>query len=121
MTTIEQRGEWLALLEAEARRRAVRAEWAAGEDERAAQQFVTELQTMAQRFAATAPLHPLQVDDMSIEEQLACHLLPRACGRWGCQPRPRFGPNTAGRGEPQSESRGRSPPPRRLSRGLGVA
>jgi hypothetical protein len=69
--TIEQR-EWLALLKAEFARRAARVEWQAGEDERAAQQVVEELRQMAGRFAATAHLYPLQIDDMAIVEMLAC-------------------------------------------------
>lgn len=76
MTTSEGRGEWLALLEAELARRKARVEWEAGQDERAAQQFVEELAQMAQRFTAAAPLHPLRTDDMSPAEMLACHLLP---------------------------------------------
>jgi hypothetical protein len=76
MTTIEGRGEWLALLEAEFARRRARTEWTAGQDERAAQHFVEELQAMAARLAGTAHLYPLRIDDMSIAEKLACHFLP---------------------------------------------
>jgi hypothetical protein len=68
--------QWHALLLAERARRAARAELEAGQDERERKQFFDTLQQMAQRFAATAHLHPLQIDDMSIAEQLACHLLP---------------------------------------------
>jgi hypothetical protein len=68
----EGQREWLALLEAERARRAARVEWQAGEDERATQRVVEELQQMAERFAATAHLFPLQIDDMSIAEKLAC-------------------------------------------------
>jgi hypothetical protein len=78
MTTPEQR-EWLALLEAELARRAARAEWNAGEAERSRQQFFDMLQQMAERFAALAPLRPLDLDDMSIAEKLACrYFLPEA-------------------------------------------
>jgi hypothetical protein len=76
MTTIDDRGEWLALLEAELARRAARVEWQAGEDERAQQRLVDTLQAMAQRFAATARLCPLDLTDMSPAEMLACHFLP---------------------------------------------
>jgi hypothetical protein len=78
MTTIDDRREWLTLLEAELARRAARPEWAAGEDERQRQWFVDTLQAMAQRFAAAVPLHPLALDDMSPAEKLACHLLPKS-------------------------------------------
>jgi hypothetical protein len=82
MTTIEGRGEWLALLEAELARRAARAAWEADEGERAREEFIARLQGIAERFAAAAPRWPLQVDDMSIAEMLACryflpeHLMP---------------------------------------------
>jgi hypothetical protein len=69
-------GEWLELLEAEFARRAARVDWEAGQDERAAQRFVEELQQMAQRLAATTHLFPLEIDDMSPAEMLACHFLP---------------------------------------------
>jgi hypothetical protein len=75
-TTPEQRREWLALLEEELRRRAARVEWQAGEGERQRQWFIETLQAMAQRLGATAHLYPLDLDDMSIAEKLACHLLP---------------------------------------------
>jgi hypothetical protein len=68
--------QWLTLLRAELARRAARVEWQAGEDERSRQWFLDTLQAMAQRFAATAHLYPLQIDDMAPAEQLACHLLP---------------------------------------------
>jgi hypothetical protein len=71
--TIEQR-EWLAMLEAELARRNARVEWDAGEDERAAQQFIEELQTIAGRLAGTAHLAPFTADDMSIVEMLSCRL-----------------------------------------------
>jgi hypothetical protein len=76
VTPIEQQREWLALLEAELARRTARAEWEAGQDERVAQQFIDELQAMAQRLAGTAHLYPLRIDDMSCAEMLACHFLP---------------------------------------------
>jgi hypothetical protein len=76
MTT--ERGEWLALLEAELARRAARVKWVAGEDERAAVQFIATLQAMAQRLAATAHLWPLDISDMSVAEMLSCHLLPES-------------------------------------------
>jgi len=77
MTTIEQGGEWLALLEAEFARRSTRVAWEAGEGERARQQLFDTLQAMAQRSAALAPRYPLQIDDMSIAEKLACrYFLP---------------------------------------------
>jgi hypothetical protein len=69
--------EWLRLLEAEFARRAARVDWEAGQDKRAAQQFVEELQQMARRLAVTADRFPLQGDDMSTAEKLACHLLPK--------------------------------------------
>jgi hypothetical protein len=76
MTGIERRA-WLALLKAEFARRAARVEWQAGEDERAAQQVVEELRQMAGRFAATAHLYPLLIDDMAPMEMLACrYFLP---------------------------------------------
>jgi hypothetical protein len=86
MTTIEGRGEWLALLEAELARRTARVAWEAGEEERSRQQFVATLAAMAERFAASAPRYPLQIDDMSIAEMLACrlflpeHLMPAGLG-----------------------------------------
>jgi hypothetical protein len=86
MTTIEQRGEWLAALEAEYGRRAARVEWQADEGERQRQWFLEELQAMAGRLAATAHLYPLPIDDMSIAEMLACrwflpeHLMPAGLG-----------------------------------------
>jgi hypothetical protein len=73
---IEQQREWLALLEAELARRTARAECEAGQNERLRQQLFDRLQEMAQRFAAAALLHPLQIDDMSCAEMLACHFLP---------------------------------------------
>lgn len=76
MTTLGGRGEWLALLEAELARRRARVEWEAGEDDRAAQWFIEELEQMAERYAAIAHLHSLRADDMSPAEKLACHLLP---------------------------------------------
>jgi hypothetical protein len=75
MTTPDRR-EWLALLKAELARRSARTEWQAGEDERAREQVIDTLRQMAQRFAAAAPLHPLQIDDMSAVEMLAVNLLP---------------------------------------------
>jgi hypothetical protein len=74
MTT--ERGEWLALLEAELARRTARVAWEADEDERQRQWFVDTLQAMAGRVEATAHLYPLQIDDMSPAEMLACHFLP---------------------------------------------
>ena len=56
MATTEGRGEWLAL--------------------RARQQLFDTLQQMAERYAATAHLYPLPVDDMSPAEKLSLHLLP---------------------------------------------
>jgi hypothetical protein len=77
MTTIEQRGEWLELLEAEYARRTARVAWEADEGERQRQWFIDTLAAMAQRFAALAPHYPLQIDDMSIAEKLACrYFLP---------------------------------------------
>ena len=71
------RGEWLRCLEAELARRNARVEWEAGEAERAAEQFFAELEQMAARFARTAHLYPLPVDDMSPAEMLACrYFLP---------------------------------------------
>jgi len=74
--TVERSGEWLRLLEAERARRTARAQWAAGEDERARDEFTARLQGMAARFAAVAHLQPLRIDDMSPAEMLARHLLP---------------------------------------------
>jgi hypothetical protein len=82
VTDIEQRGEWLALLEAELARRAARTEREADESERQREAFIEELRQMAARIAATAHLHPVRTDDMSIAEMLACrfflpeHLMP---------------------------------------------
>jgi hypothetical protein len=73
--TSEQR-EWLALLEEELARRTARVVWQAGQAERERQQFIDTLQQMAERLAALAPLYPLQIDDMSPAEMLACHFLP---------------------------------------------
>ena len=74
---IDPRREWLALLEAELGRRAARTEWEAGEGERQREWFVNTLEEMAERLAvAGSSAHPLQVDDMSIAEKLACTLLP---------------------------------------------
>jgi hypothetical protein len=78
MTTSEGQGEWLVLLEAELARRTARVEWDAGATERARQQFIAELEAMAARYAATAHLYPLPIDDMSPAEKLACHLLPES-------------------------------------------
>jgi hypothetical protein len=84
--TIEGRGEWLALLEAELARRTARVAWAADEAERAREEFIARLQGIAERFAAVAPRYPLQIDDMSIAEMLACryflpeHLMPAGLG-----------------------------------------
>jgi hypothetical protein len=72
--TPPDRSKWLALLGAERARRAARTEWEAGEDERARDQVIGTLLQMAQRFAAAAPLHPLDTADMSIAEKLACRL-----------------------------------------------
>jgi hypothetical protein len=69
-------GEWLALLEAELARRTARVEWAAGEDERQRQRLIDTLAAMAERLAVSAPMHPLDLADMSPAEKLACHLLP---------------------------------------------
>jgi hypothetical protein len=86
MTTIEGRGEWLALLEAELARRTARVAWETGEDERARQWFFDTLRQIAERFAAAAHLQPLQIDDMSVAEKLACrlflpeHLMPAGLG-----------------------------------------
>jgi hypothetical protein len=83
--TIEQR-EWLALLEAEYARRTARVAWEADEGERARQWLIDTLQQMAQRFAATAHLYPLLIDDMAPMEMLACryflpeHLMPAGLG-----------------------------------------
>jgi hypothetical protein len=74
--TTEQRREWLAFLEAELARRAARVEWQAGENERQRQWFFDTLQAIAQRFAALAPMHPLDLADMAPAEKLACHFLP---------------------------------------------
>jgi hypothetical protein len=74
---IEQRREWLALLEAELARRSARVEWEAAEGERQRQWFLDTLEAMAQRLAAAASSpHPLVVEDMSPAEKLACTLLP---------------------------------------------
>jgi hypothetical protein len=77
MTDIDGQRVWLALLEEELSRRSARVEWQAGEDERAGQLFVAELERMAQNFAATAHLYPVDIGDMSIAEKLACrYFLP---------------------------------------------
>jgi hypothetical protein len=74
---IERREEWLVLLEAELARRAARTKWEAGEDERQREWVLDTLQQMAQRLAAAASsLHPPRIDDMSVAERLACHILP---------------------------------------------
>jgi hypothetical protein len=78
VTPIEQQREWLALLEAELARRTMQAKWEAGQDERLRQELLDELEEMARRLAAVALLHPLQIDDMSYAERLACHLLPES-------------------------------------------
>jgi hypothetical protein len=78
MTDIEGQREWLALLKAERARRAARTEWKEGEDERAREQFLEELQQMALRFAALATTQPLELDDMSPVEMLACNMLPES-------------------------------------------
>ena len=72
----EDRGEWLAFLEAELARRAARIEWEAGEDNRAAQQFMASLEQMAERLVAAGPSYVPRLDDMSPAEMLACHLAP---------------------------------------------
>jgi hypothetical protein len=59
-------------LEAEQTRRR-KARFGGHDDPR--QWFLDTLQVMAQRFAATAHLHPLQIDDMASAEMLACHFL----------------------------------------------
>jgi hypothetical protein len=70
-TSDDERGKWLALLEAELARRTARVAWDAGEGERAREWFIEELAAMAQRLGATAHLCPLQIDDMSPAEKLA--------------------------------------------------
>jgi hypothetical protein len=63
---------WLALLAAERARRDPNR----GEDAR--QRLLEDLKQMAQRFAATAHLYPVHVDDMSCAEMFACRLfLPK--------------------------------------------
>jgi hypothetical protein len=69
-----ERGEWLAVLEAELDRRAARVEREADEGERARQQLLDTLQAMAQRFVATAHLCPIETSDMAPMEKLACRL-----------------------------------------------
>jgi hypothetical protein len=64
----------MALLRAEIDRRQAVAFGAADGDPR--QQLFDELQTMAQRFAASAAQHPLDLTDMSPMVQLAANLLP---------------------------------------------
>jgi hypothetical protein len=76
LTTTAQRREWLGLLEAELARRTTQAEWEAGQDERLRQQLLGRLWEMAQRLKAGALVHPLQIDDMSCAEMLACRFLP---------------------------------------------
>jgi hypothetical protein len=65
-----------ALIEAleveQKRRQAVR--FGGHEDPR--EWFIGTLQQMAQRFAATTHMFPLDAADMSIIEKLACHFLP---------------------------------------------
>jgi hypothetical protein len=86
VTDIAQRREWLALLEAEFARRTARTEREANEGERQREAFVAELQQIAERFAAIAHRWPLQIDDMSIVEMMACryflpeHLMPVGLG-----------------------------------------
>ena len=77
MTDVGSQREWLALLEAELSRRAARVAWEADEGERQREAFVAELQQIAERFAAMAHRWPLQIDDMSIAEMMACrYFLP---------------------------------------------
>lgn len=69
--------KWLGLLEAELARRQARQQWAAGEADRQQQWVIDTLASMAQRLAAAGLSdHPLQLDDMSVAEKLACTLLP---------------------------------------------
>jgi hypothetical protein len=66
----------LEALEAEQARRR-KARFGGHEDPR--EWLLGELQAMAERFAATAASSrhpPLQIDDMSIAEKLACYFLP---------------------------------------------
>jgi hypothetical protein len=63
--------QWHALLLAERARRTAKAEWQTNEADRSREQFLDTLQQIAQRFAAAAPRHPLDVSDMSIAEMLA--------------------------------------------------
>jgi hypothetical protein len=71
MTT--ERGEWLALLEAELARRTARVAWEADEDERRRQWVLDELQAMAGRLAATAHLYPIAIELPG--SSLRCHTL----------------------------------------------
>jgi hypothetical protein len=71
--TIEQ-PEWLAMLEAELARRSARVQWESDAAERAAQWLIETLQEIARRFAVLAPMWPLQINDMSTAELLACRL-----------------------------------------------
>jgi hypothetical protein len=65
-----------ALLEALEAERARRRKAQLGGHDDPRQWFLDTLQTIAQRFAAAASSrYPLQIDDMSPVEQLACHLL----------------------------------------------
>jgi hypothetical protein len=66
---------WLAGTTAEIERRQAAKLEAAGGDER--ERFINTLRQMAERLAAATPRHPLQIDDMSIAEKLACrYFLP---------------------------------------------
>jgi hypothetical protein len=71
---------YLALLAAERDRRDPNG----GEDAR--QQLLDMFSAMAERFAATARLHPVNVDDMSPAEMIACHLLPEHLRPAGLKP-----------------------------------
>jgi len=64
-TTIEQRREWLALLEAELARRTAKAQWEAGEDERQAERLLDELRQMAERQRVVGETHPVAMFDLS--------------------------------------------------------
>jgi hypothetical protein len=62
--------DWLVGTTAEIERRQAAKLEAAGGDER--ERFIATLQQMAERLAVAAARDPLQIDDMSIAEMLAC-------------------------------------------------
>jgi hypothetical protein len=69
MATTDALKALIEALEAEQARRR-KARFGGHDDPR--EWLLETLQTMAQRFAATAHLLPLQLDDMAIAEKLAC-------------------------------------------------